>query len=41
MIQEKAMELGRLIGQSDEYKALRNANELVREQEEKAAAHKR
>jgi cell fate (sporulation/competence/biofilm development) regulator YlbF (YheA/YmcA/DUF963 family) len=34
VIQEKAIELGRLIGQSDEYKALRSANELVREQEE-------
>lgn len=32
MIAEKATDLGRLIGQSDEYKALRRAHELVRDE---------
>lgn len=31
MIDEKAQELGRLIGQSDDYKALKRARELVRQ----------
>lgn len=31
MINERAQELGRLIGQSDEYKALRRAHERVRD----------
>ncbi len=31
MITEKAIELGRLIGQSDEYKALRRAHESIRD----------
>ncbi len=34
MIHDKAAELGRLIGQSSEYKALRRAHELVRDQVE-------
>ena len=34
MIHDKAVELGRLIGQSEEYKALRRAHELVRDQDE-------
>ena len=34
MIAEKAVDLGRLIGQSDEYKALRRAHEQVRDQAE-------
>lgn len=34
MIYDKAVELGRLIGQSEEYKALRHADDLVRDQEE-------
>ena len=34
MIQDKAVELGRIIGQSEEYKALRSAHELVRDQDE-------
>jgi cell fate (sporulation/competence/biofilm development) regulator YlbF (YheA/YmcA/DUF963 family) len=32
VIAEKATDLGRLIGQSDEYKALRRAHELVRDE---------
>lgn len=31
MIAERAQELGRLIGQSDEYKALRRANEQIKD----------
>jgi cell fate (sporulation/competence/biofilm development) regulator YlbF (YheA/YmcA/DUF963 family) len=31
MIEEKAVDLGRLIGQTDEYKALRRAHEQVRD----------
>ena len=31
MIDEKALELGRLLGQSEEYKALRRASERLRE----------
>ena len=31
MIQEKAVDLGRLIGQSDEYKALKRAHEQVKD----------
>lgn len=31
MIEEKAVDLGRLIGQSEEYKALKRAHERVRE----------
>lgn len=34
MIGERAVDLGRLIGQSDEYKALRRAHEQVRDQTE-------
>ena len=34
MIDEKAQELGRLLGQSDEYKALRRASERLREDAE-------
>lgn len=34
MIQDRAIELGRLIGQSEEYKALRHAHELVRQHED-------
>ncbi len=34
MIHDKAAELGRLIGQSEEYKALRRADDLVRDQDE-------
>jgi cell fate (sporulation/competence/biofilm development) regulator YlbF (YheA/YmcA/DUF963 family) len=32
VIAEKAMDLGRLIGQSDEYKALKRAHETVRDE---------
>lgn len=34
MIEDKAQELGRLLGQSDEYKALRRASERLREDAE-------
>jgi len=34
VIFEKATELGRLVGQSDEYQALKRAHESVREQDE-------
>ena len=34
MIDEKALELGRLLGQSEEYKALRRASERLREDAE-------
>ncbi len=34
MIDDKAQELGRLLGQSDEYKALRRASERLREDAE-------
>jgi len=33
MIDEKAVDLGRLIGQTEEYKALRRAHERVKEQQ--------
>ena len=33
MIEEKAVDLGRLIGQTDEYKALRRAHEQVKDQQ--------
>jgi len=38
MFEEKAMELGRLIGQSDEYKAVMRANDALKEETE-AMAH--
>lgn len=34
MIEEKAVDLGRLIGQTDEYKALRRAHEQVKDERE-------
>ena len=34
MFEEKALELGRLIGQRDEYKAVMRANDLLREDHE-------
>jgi cell fate (sporulation/competence/biofilm development) regulator YlbF (YheA/YmcA/DUF963 family) len=34
VIEEKAIDLGRLIGQSDEYKALRRAHEHVKDERE-------
>ena len=37
MIEEKAKELGRLIGQSNEYKAVRRANESLGEDKEAVA----
>lgn len=41
MLEEKAKELGRLIGQSEEYKAVRRANDALGEDREAAAALRR
>ncbi len=37
MLQDKAIELGRLIGQSDEYKAVKRTNEALSEDRESVA----
>ena len=41
MLEEKAKDLGRLIGQSEEYKAVRRANEALNEDRAAAAALRR
>ena len=41
MLEEKAKELGRLIGQSEEYKAVRRANEALGEDREAGTALRR
>ena len=41
MLEDKAKELGRLIGQSEEYKAVKRANEALNEDREAATALRR